>query len=76
MQHFLGDPESRKCILENDHLTLAIVKRHWVKIALGMHRKPQTGNHLLSNQETECILRINNQKMGFKMGTQIQDCSS
>ena len=40
MQCFLWDPESGKLNLENHWLTLAIQWRHWMKITLGMPRKP------------------------------------
>ena len=60
MQCFIRDPGSGKLNLENHHLTLAIAKKTLDKISLGMHRKPQTGNHLLSNLET--ISRINDQE--------------
>ena len=48
MQYFLGGPESGRLNLEHHHLTLAIAQKT-LEIILGMHRKPQTGNHLLSN---------------------------
>ena len=49
MQHFLGDPDSGKLSLEIIASHLPLQRRHWTKIILGMHRKPQTGNHLLSS---------------------------
>ena len=49
MQWLLGGRESDKLNLENHHLTLATKRKMLDENHFDMHRKPQTGNHLLSN---------------------------
>ena len=61
MQQFLGDPDSGMINLEAQGSPQLSLRRHWMKIASQLHRRPLTDNHHPSRYGTGYMSRRNNQ---------------
>ena len=75
MQHFLGDPDSRKLHLETHRLALAIAKKTLDENRFTATQKTVSrDNPTLKVGDHVCFKNKQPGKMGFEVETRILDC--